>query len=237
MPTSRRRSTTCSSTGAERAGSRRPSRSDGRSPAEGPLAAVRRVLDQPARSTHRVERSQYRPALRPASGPPASPSTRRLRRQVGTFASRCRERGTAWATQVLVTIADGLRHELGISSRSDSRPVVYGPRRKERRHPMRHYLALLTALVLGSTMLAPGAAPAQSKADIVIGVQCDRSGPTQVVGTVLCPGFHDYIALVNSKGGIEGHKIKAMEVDHEYKVPESVEAYERFKQADRKRVV
>jgi len=96
---------------------------------------------------------------------------------------------------------------------------------------MRHYLALLTALVLGSSLFAPGAAPAQSKADIVIGVQCDRSGPTQVVGTVLCPGFHDYIALVNSKGGIEGHKIKAMEVDHEYKVPESVEAYERFKQA------
>src|SRR5262249_34389932 len=96
-----------------------------------------------------------------------------FRRQVGTSAPGCRGRSTAWASQVLVTMADGFRHELGISSPSDSRLVVYGPRREERRHPMRHYLALLTALVLGSSLLAPGAAPAQSKADIVIGVQCD----------------------------------------------------------------
>jgi len=45
----------------------------------------------------------------------------------------------------------------------------------------------------------------------------------------LCPGSHDYVRLVNSKGGVEGHKIKLLEVDHEYKVPPAVEAYERFK--------
>ena len=61
-------------------------------------------------------------------------------------------------------------------------------------------------------------------------MQCDRSGPTQIVGTVLCPGFHDYIALVNSKGGVDGHSIRALEIDHEYKVPPAVESYERFKQ-------
>ena len=60
-------------------------------------------------------------------------------------------------------------------------------------------------------------------------MQCDRTGATQIVGTVLCPGIHDYFALVNSKGGVEGHKIKALEVDHEYKVPPAVESYERFK--------
>ena len=49
------------------------------------------------------------------------------------------------------------------------------------------------------------------------------------MGTVLCPGFHDYIALVNSKGGVEGHQIKALEIDHEYKVPPAVESYERHK--------
>jgi branched-chain amino acid transport system substrate-binding protein len=95
---------------------------------------------------------------------------------------------------------------------------------------MRHVLAIAMALVLGgSGLLAPGPSIAQSKGDIVIGVQCDRTGPTQIVGTVLCPGFHDYIALVNSKGGVEGHKINALEVDHEYKVPPAVESYERFK--------
>jgi branched-chain amino acid transport system substrate-binding protein len=47
---------------------------------------------------------------------------------------------------------------------------------------------------------------------------------------VICPGIHDYIRLVNFKGGVEGHKIKLIEIDHEYKVPQGVEAYERFKQ-------
>jgi branched-chain amino acid transport system substrate-binding protein len=96
---------------------------------------------------------------------------------------------------------------------------------------MRHVLAIAMALLLGGTgLLAPAPSVAQSKAEIVIGVQCDRTGPTQIVGTVLCPGFHDYVALVNSKGGVEGHRIKALEVDHEYKVPPAVESYERFKQ-------
>jgi branched-chain amino acid transport system substrate-binding protein len=71
--------------------------------------------------------------------------------------------------------------------------------------------------------------PATAGHEIVIGLQCDRTGATQIVGTVLCPGFHDYVALVNSKGGVEGHKIRAMEIDHEYKVPPGVEAYERHK--------
>src|SRR5213592_1295195 len=95
---------------------------------------------------------------------------------------------------------------------------------------MKRYLAMTTALMLAASSLL-GAAPsfAQSKGEIVIGVQCDRTGATQIVGTVLCPGFHDYISLVNSKGGVEGHKINALEIDHEYKVPPGVEAYERHK--------
>ena len=77
--------------------------------------------------------------------------------------------------------------------------------------------------------MTAGSASAQSKSEIVIGVQCDRTGPTQIVGTILCPGMHDYFALVNSKGGVEGHPIKALEIDHEYKVPPAVESYERYK--------
>jgi len=95
---------------------------------------------------------------------------------------------------------------------------------------MHRILAIVTALlVAASALVAGGSASAQSKSEIVIGVQCDRTGPTQIVGTTLCPGMHDYFALVNSKGGIEGHPIKALEIDHEYKVPPAVESYERFK--------
>jgi branched-chain amino acid transport system substrate-binding protein len=95
---------------------------------------------------------------------------------------------------------------------------------------MKQFLAIATALIVAAgCLLAAGPSYAQSKGEIVIGVQCDRTGPTQIVGTVLCPGFHDYVALVNSKGGVEGFKIKALEIDHEYKVPPAVESYERHK--------
>jgi branched-chain amino acid transport system substrate-binding protein len=73
-----------------------------------------------------------------------------------------------------------------------------------------------------------GEAFAQQK-EVVIGFQCDRTGPTALVGTVLCPGYRDYIDLINSKGGVEGYKIRVVEIDHEYKVPPAMEAHERFK--------
>ena len=95
---------------------------------------------------------------------------------------------------------------------------------------MRQFLAIAVALIVAAGSLSTASPSlAQSKSEIVIGVQCDRTGPTQIVGTVLCPAEHDYIALINSKGGVEGHPIKAIEIDHEYKVPPAVESYERFK--------
>src|SRR2546428_338405 len=93
---------------------------------------------------------------------------------------------------------------------------------------MPQYLIILLAALVGLTGALGAASPAAASHEIVIGVQCDRTGATQIVGTVYCPAQHDYIALVNSKGGVEGHKLKALEVDHEYKVPPAVEAYERF---------
>jgi branched-chain amino acid transport system substrate-binding protein len=82
---------------------------------------------------------------------------------------------------------------------------------------------LAAALALGA-----GTAGAQDK-ELVFGLQCDRTGATQTVGVFLCPGYHDYISLLNSKGGIEGYKIRVMEIDNEYKVPPAMEAHERFK--------
>jgi branched-chain amino acid transport system substrate-binding protein len=83
-------------------------------------------------------------------------------------------------------------------------------------------------LAAGAMTLAAGAAFAQDK-EVVFGLQCDRTGATQNVGVFLCPGYHDYIALLNSKGGIEGYKVRVIEIDNEYKVPPAMEAHERFK--------
>jgi branched-chain amino acid transport system substrate-binding protein len=89
--------------------------------------------------------------------------------------------------------------------------------------------SVLTSLALLAALAVAGAPPAQAAHEIVIGLQCDRTGATQTVGVNLCPGYHDYIRLVNAKGGVNGHRIKALEIDHEYKVPPAVEAYERHK--------
>lgn len=92
---------------------------------------------------------------------------------------------------------------------------------------MRRNLAILMglAVVLGAAL----AGPARASHDVVIGLQCDRTGPTNNIGPFLCPGAHDYVRLVNLKGGVEGHKIRVIETDTEYKVPPAVEAYERHK--------
>jgi len=84
-------------------------------------------------------------------------------------------------------------------------------------------------LALGAAVFG-FAAPASAQKEVLIGTQCDRTGPTQIVGIRICPAQQDYFSLINSKGGIEGFKIVAPEIDNEYKVPPAVEAYERQKQ-------
>jgi len=84
------------------------------------------------------------------------------------------------------------------------------------------------AAAAAAVAVASSAALTQEK-ELVFGLQCDRTGATQTIGVFLCPGYHDYIALLNSKGGVEGYKIRVLEIDNEYKVPPAVEAHERFK--------
>src|SRR5467141_1427471 len=86
-----------------------------------------------------------------------------------------------------------------------------------------------TAVLLAVGLCFAGGAAAQEK-EVLITWQCDRTGPTQIVGVVYCPAIQDYIDLINSKGGVEGYKIKSNELDNEYKVPQAVEEYERQKQ-------
>ncbi len=73
---------------------------------------------------------------------------------------------------------------------------------------------------------------AQEVRELVIGLQCDRSGPTQTVGPFLCTGFHDYVKLFNKNQTLGANvRLRVMEIDHGYNVPRGMEAYERFKEA------
>ena len=88
-------------------------------------------------------------------------------------------------------------------------------------------VGIATAITAG--LVVADDAAAQQK-EIVIGAQCDRTGPTQIVGVVICPAQSDYFRLVNSQGGVNGYTLRYLELDNEYKVPPAVEEYERQKQ-------
>jgi branched-chain amino acid transport system substrate-binding protein len=92
---------------------------------------------------------------------------------------------------------------------------------------MKRSIAGLSA-VLAAALAAIGQAQAAPKT-ILIGEQCDRTGPTQITGVALCPAVKDYIDLIDSAGGIDGWTIKVEEIDNQYKVPLAVEAYQREK--------
>jgi branched-chain amino acid transport system substrate-binding protein len=87
---------------------------------------------------------------------------------------------------------------------------------------------LCLAVVFGF-VLAAVASGASAKDPIVLGGVCDRTGPTQLVGVNLCLGVHDYVEMVNKKGGVMGHLIKYLEIEYGYEVPRAVEAYETLK--------
>ena len=87
----------------------------------------------------------------------------------------------------------------------------------------------LAGFVVGSLWFA-GVADAQQKGEILIGSQCDRTGPTQLVATVFCPAVQDYVNLINAKGGVDGSKVRINEIDNNYQVPAAVEGYERHRQ-------
>ncbi len=83
--------------------------------------------------------------------------------------------------------------------------------------------AFAAATLVGATM-----ASAQNK-EVVLGFQTDRTGVTANIGVPVGAGYTDYVALINSKGGVEGYKLRIVEIDNEYKVPPAVEGYERQK--------
>jgi len=81
---------------------------------------------------------------------------------------------------------------------------------------------------VAAVLLTAGVGAAQGKV-LRIGNFCDRLGPTQTIGVKYCPGFHDYMDLVNARGGIEGYTIEHKEIEHGYAVPKAVEGYSKFK--------
>ena len=90
----------------------------------------------------------------------------------------------------------------------------------------KHWLWVPSAVAISLAAAPHGRAETK---EVVFGMQCDRTGPTETVGSNLCVGMHDYVDLINSKGGVEGYRIKLIDIDNQYKVPPAVEAFQREK--------
>jgi branched-chain amino acid transport system substrate-binding protein len=81
-----------------------------------------------------------------------------------------------------------------------------------------------------STLLAAGPAGAQ---EIKVGGLFDLTGITSDVGKPYAAGVRDGVKWVNDNGGVNGKKIRLVEVDYGYKIPEAVAAYKRMVQDEK----
>jgi branched-chain amino acid transport system substrate-binding protein len=69
--------------------------------------------------------------------------------------------------------------------------------------------------------------------EIVIGNIADITGGTGDVGKPYAEGIKAYTDYINSAGGINGKKIKLLQQDYAYKIPEALSLYKKFKDQDK----
>ncbi len=87
---------------------------------------------------------------------------------------------------------------------------------------MKRFTGFLVAL-LGFVMIAT-VGFAKPK-EIVIGGIFDITGGTGAVGAPYAEGVRDYVKWINDHGGINGMKIKLLDTDYQYKIPQALAAY------------
>ncbi len=99
-------------------------------------------------------------------------------------------------------------------------------------------LALISLLAVSLILVAgcggQTSAPAPAK-EIVIGNLQDMSGPTSVLGNAVTRGVELAIDKINSKGGINGAKVRLITLDSKGDVQEAIRAFNRL--ADQEKAV
>lgn len=91
-------------------------------------------------------------------------------------------------------------------------------------------IALSSVVVLGACG-GGGSKDSGDKPEVVIGIAGARVGPIANIGTGIGEAITDWVDMVNAKGGVNGRKIKIVEVETQYQVPPAIEAFSRFQQA------
>ena len=93
---------------------------------------------------------------------------------------------------------------------------------------MKKRLFLVIALSLALCFFGTTAMASKT---IKIGGLFDITGGTGSVGTPYAEGVRDYVHYLNDNGGINGMKIELLDVDYQYKIPQALAAYKKFKSA------
>ena len=83
-------------------------------------------------------------------------------------------------------------------------------------------------LMTSALLVLCAAASAQAQQEIKVGGIFDLTGITSDVGKPFAQGVRDGVAWTNENGGINGKKIRLVDVDYGYKIPEAVAAYKRM---------
>ena len=79
-------------------------------------------------------------------------------------------------------------------------------------------------LIRSALLILCLAASAQAQQEIKVGGIFDLTGITSDVGKPYAQGVRDGVAWTNENGGINGKKIRLVDVDYGYKIPEAGQA-------------
>ncbi len=89
---------------------------------------------------------------------------------------------------------------------------------------------ILSALSLAALLAAAALRPAAAEnSTIKVGTALDFTAVYTFVTAEYSQGQRDYVSLLNSHGGIKGHPVELLIVDHGNQPQRGIEAYERFK--------
>ncbi len=91
-------------------------------------------------------------------------------------------------------------------------------------------LARLLCCAAAALAMGSGAAWAQAATgpEIKVGGLFDLTGITSEVGKPYAQGVRDAVQWVNANGGVNGKRVKLVDTDYGYKIPEAVAAYKRM---------
>jgi branched-chain amino acid transport system substrate-binding protein len=126
-----------------------------------------------------------------------------------------------------LTLQETGPRECSAGERPTSRAAKGGKQMKG----IRRFIGRVLLSILGAVLLVPTAALAQ--AEIKVGGIFDLTGITSDVGKPFAQGVRDAVTMVNESGGVNGKKIRLVEADYGYKIPEAVAAYKRMVNDDK----